>query len=99
MYRGVKELSVEVGLWEYDINRHEVYCHYPREVVRIPEPTEERVVVFLDGCGGEGQSLKAGAAAIRIKGVGLETESMVDKMAYGAASHGEVQTWQMWLGR
>ena len=67
------------------------YCYYPREVVRIPEPTEERVVLFLDGSGVEGQPPMAGAAAIRVKGVGQVTESVVEKMVYGAASHGEVQ--------
>ena len=68
-----------------------MYCHYPREVVRIPEPTEERVVLFLDGSGMEGQPPMAGAAAVRVKGVGQVTESVVEKMVYGAASHGEVQ--------
>ena len=91
VYRGVKKLSVEDGVREYDIGRHRVYCHYPREMVRIPEPTENRVVGFLDGSGVEGQPPKAGAAAVRVKGVGQETESMVDKMVYRAASHGEVQ--------
>ena len=33
----------------------------------------------------------AGAAAVRVKGVGQVTESVVEKMVYGAASHGEVQ--------
>ena len=74
VYRGVKELTVEEGVPEYDIGRHTVYCHYPREVVRIPQPTEGR------------------AAAIQVKGIGQETESIVDKVVYGAASHGEVQT-------
>ena len=68
-----------------------MYCHYPREVVRIPEPTEERVVLSLDGSGVEGQPPKAGAAAVRVRGVGQVTESVVGKMLYGAASHGEVQ--------
>ena len=54
MYRGVRELSIEDGVREYCIGRHKVYCHYLREVVRIPEPTEERVVLFLDGSGVEG---------------------------------------------
>jgi len=58
--------------------------------VRIPEPREDRVVIFLDGSGVEGQPPKAGAAAVRVKGVGQETESVVDKMVY-RASHGEVQ--------
>ena len=68
-----------------------MYCHYPREVVRIPDSTEDRVVIFLDGSGLEGQPPKAGAAAVRVKGWGQETERLVDKMVYGAASHGEVQ--------
>ena len=80
VYLGVKELSVGEGVREYDIGRHRVYCHYPREVVRIPEPTEGRIVVFLDGSGVEGQALKAGPAAIQVKGVGQETESIVDKV-------------------
>ena len=67
-----------------------MYFHYPREVVRIPEPTEERVVLFLDGSGVEGQPPTAGAAAVRVKGVGQVTESVVEQMVYGAASHGEV---------
>ena len=33
----------------------------------------------------------AGAGAVRVKGVGQVTESVVEKMVYGAASHGEVQ--------
>ena len=91
VYRGVRELSIEEGVREYGIGRHRVYCHYPREVVRIPEPTEERVVLFLDGSGMEGQPPMAGAAAVRVKGVGQVTESVVEKMVYGAAFHGEVQ--------
>ena len=90
-YRGVKELSVENGVREYDIGRHRVYCHYLRKVVRIPEPTEDSMVVFLDGSGVEGKPPKAGAAAVRVTGVGQETKSMVHKMLSGAASHGEVQ--------
>ena len=39
VYRGVRELSIEDGVREYGIGRHKVCCHYPREVVRIPEPT------------------------------------------------------------
>ena len=91
VYRGVRELSIEDGVREYGIGRHRVYCHYPREVVRIPEPTEERLVLFLDGSGVEGQPPMAGAAAVRVKGVGQVTESVVEKMVYRAASHGEVQ--------
>ena len=60
VFRRVKELNVEDGVREYDIGRHRVYCHYLREVVRIPEPTEDRVVVFLDKSGVEGQPPKAG---------------------------------------
>ena len=91
VYRGVRELSIEDGVREYGIGRHKVYWHYPREVVRIPEPTEERVVLFLDGSGVEGQPPMAGAAAVRVRGVGQVTESVVEKMVYGAASHEEVQ--------
>ena len=91
VYRGVRELSIEDGVREYGIGRHRVYCHYPREPVRIPEPMEERVVLFLDGSGVEGQPPMAGAAAVRVKGVGQVTESVVEKMVYGPASHGEVQ--------
>ena len=91
VYRGVRELSIGDGVREYGIGKHKVYCHYPTEVVRIPEPTKERVVLFLDGSGVEGQPPMAGAAAVRVKGVGQVTESVVEKMVYGAASHGEVQ--------
>ena len=91
VYRGVRELSIGDGVREYGIGRHKVYCHYPREVVRIPEPTKERVVLFLDGSGVEGQPHMGGAATVRVKGVGQVTESVVEKMVYGAASHGEVQ--------
>ena len=49
------------------------------------------MVLFLDGSGVEGQPPKAGAAAVRLKGVGQEMESVVERMVYGAASHGEVQ--------
>ena len=91
VYRGVRELSIGNGVREYGIGRHKVYCHYPREVVRIAEPTEERLVLFLDRSGVEGQPPMAGAAAVRVKGVGQVTESVVEKMVYGEASHGEVQ--------
>ena len=43
---------------------------------------EERVVLFLDGSGVEGQPPMAGAAAVRVKGVGQVTESVVEKMVY-----------------
>ena len=82
---------MEDGVREYGIWRHKVYCHYPRVVVRMAEPTEERVVLFLDGSGVEGQPPMAGAAAVRVRGVGQVTESVVEKMVYGAASHGEGQ--------
>ena len=99
VYRGVRELSIEDGVREYGIGRHRVYCHYLREVVRIPEPTVERVVPFLDGSGVEGQPPMAGAAAVRVKGAGQVTENVLEKMVYGAASHGEVQAVRTWLGR
>ena len=47
-YRGVKEISVAARVRTNDIGQHTVYCHPPREVVRIPEPKVGRVVVFLD---------------------------------------------------
>ena len=46
---------------------------------------------FLDGSGVEGQPPMAGAAAVRVKGLGQVTESVVKRMVYGAASHGGVQ--------
>ena len=91
VYRGVRELSIGKRVREYGIGKHKVYCHYPREEVRIPEPTKKRVVLFLDGSGLEGQPPMAEAAVVRVKGVGQVTESVVEKMVYGAASHGEVQ--------
>ena len=91
VYRRMRELSIGDGVREYGIGRHKVYCHYPEEVVRIPEPTEERVVLSVEWCGVEGQPPKAGAAAVTVRGVGQVTESVVEKMVYGAASHGEVQ--------
>ena len=91
VYRGRRELSIGDGVRDYAIGRHKVYCHYPREMMRIPEPTEERMVLFLDGSGVEGQPPKAGAAAVRVRKVGQVTESVVEKMVYGAASHWEVQ--------
>ena len=91
VYRGLRELSIKDGVREYGIGRHRVYCHYRREVVRIPEPTEERVVLFGDGSGVDGQPPMAGAAAVRVKGVGQVTGSVVEQTVYGAASHGEVQ--------
>ena len=91
VYRGVRELSIGDGVREYGIGRHKLYCHYRREVVRIPEPTEERMVLFLDRSGVEGQPPKAGAAAVRVRGVGQVTEGVVEKVVYGAAFDGEVQ--------
>ena len=90
--RGVRELSIEDGVQEYGIGRHRVYCHYLREVVHIPEPTEDRTVIFLGGSRVEGQPLNAGAVAVMVKGVGQETDSVVDRRVYRAASHGAVQT-------
>ena len=91
MYRAVKELSVGEEVRAFDIGRHMVYCHYWREVLRIPEPTEGRVAVFLDRSEVEGHPPKTGAAVVQVKGVGLTTEIIVDKVVYGAASYGEVQ--------
>ena len=49
VYRGAKERSVDARVRTYDIGPHTVYCHYPGEVVHIPDPTDGRLVVFLDG--------------------------------------------------
>ena len=68
VYRDVKELSVEVGVREYDIGRHTVYCHYPREVVRIPETTEGKVEAFLDGVGWKGSRPRRGRRLLRSRG-------------------------------
>ena len=70
VYRGLRELSIEDDVREYGIGRHRVYCHYPREVVRMPEPMEDTVVIFLDGSGVEGRPPKAGAEAVWVKGGG-----------------------------
>ena len=78
MYRGVKELSIDERVRTYDIGLHTVYCPHLREVVRIPEPKDCRVLVFLGGLRVEGQPPKAAAAATRVKGVGQETEVIVD---------------------
>ena len=91
VYWDVKELSVDEGVRTYDMGRHTVYCHYPRKVVHIPEPTYGRVVVFLDGSREEGQPPKA-EAVVQSKGVGPTTEIIVDKVVYRTASHGEVGT-------
>ena len=40
----------------------------------------------------EGQAPNAGAADVQVRRIGQETEVIVDKAVYGAASHGEVQT-------
>ena len=82
--REVKKKSVDARVRLYDIGLHTVYCQYPREVVRIPEPNDGRVGVFLQGSSVEGQPLKARAAAVQVKGVGQETEVIVDKVVYGA---------------
>ena len=92
VYRGVKETSVVASVRTYDIGAYTVYCHYPREVVRIPETKDCRVLVFLDASGLGRKPPKAGAAAVQVKGVGKETEVIIDKVMYGAVSHGEVQT-------
>ena len=44
-----KELRVDEGVLRYEVGLHTVYCQYPSQVVRIPEPKEARVLVFLDG--------------------------------------------------
>ena len=88
----MKEIGVHARMQTYDIGQHTVYCHYSREVVCITEPKDGRVVVFLDRSGVEGQPPKAGTAAVQVKGVGKETEVIVDGVVYGAASHGKVQT-------
>ena len=49
-------------------------------MVRIPEPPDTRVVVFLDGSGMEGQPPKSGAAAVRVREVGWETEIIVNRV-------------------
>ena len=76
----------------YDMGLHTVYCHYPREQVRILEPKDGRVVVFADKSGLQGQPPEAQAAAVQVKGVGQEGEVIINKVVYGAASHGGVQT-------
>ena len=91
VYRGVRELSIGDGVREYGIGRNKVYRHYPSEVVRILEPTEERGVLSLDWSGVEGQPPKAGAVAVRVRVVGQVTGSVVEKVVYGAVSHGEGQ--------
>ena len=90
VYRGVKEIRVDERVRKYDILLHTLYCHYPREVVRIPEPKDGRMVVYSDGSVVEGQPRKAGAAAVQVKGVGQEKEVIVHKVVYGAAFHREV---------
>ena len=59
VYRGVKEISVDARVRTHDIRPHVVFCHYPILVVHIREPTDGRVVVFLDVSGVEGQPSKA----------------------------------------
>ena len=68
VYRGVKEIRVDERVRKYDISLHTLYCHYPREMVRIPEPKDGRMVVFLDGSVVEGQPRKAGAAVVQSTG-------------------------------
>ena len=80
IYRAVIKISVDESVGTYDIGLHTVYCHYPREVVRITDPKDGRVVVFLDGSGVEGQPPKAGAAGVQVKGVGQETEVILEKV-------------------
>ena len=92
VYRGVKEIGGDAQLRTYDMGPHTVYCHYPKEVVRIRKAPDGRVAVFLDGRGLGGQPPKAGAAAVQVKGMGQETEVIVSKVVYGAESDGEVQT-------
>ena len=48
-------------------------------------------MLFLDGSGVAGQPPMAGTAAVRAQGAGQVTESVVEKMVYGAASHAEPQ--------
>ena len=38
VHRDVKEISVHAWVRAYGIGPHTVYCHYPKELVRIPEP-------------------------------------------------------------
>ena len=67
-------------------------CRDPRSTnARDRTPALDALVLFLDRSRPEGQPPMAGAAAVRVKGVGQVTESVVEKMVYGAASHGEVQ--------
>ena len=84
---------------EYGIRRHRVYCHYPMEVMRIPDHTGDRVVIFLEWSGVYGQPRKAGAVAVRVRVVGQETESMVERIVYGAGSPERYKRWRTWLGR
>ena len=60
-----KEGQTISGAGTYNIGLHTVYCYYLREVLRIPEPKEGRVVLFLDGSGLEGQPPKAGRQRYR----------------------------------
>ena len=98
VYRGVKEVSVKDGVREYGFGRSRVYCHYPREVVRIPQHTEDRLVIFLNGSGLDGEPPKAGAATLRVKGVGEETESVVERMVYGLRPMERYKRWRTWFG-
>ena len=55
------------------------------------------MVVFLDGPGLEGQPPKAGAAAVRVKGVGQEMVVIVDKVVYGSRPMERYKRWRTWL--
>ena len=81
VYREVQEVNVDAQMRTYAIRLHTVYCHYPREVVHIPEPKDGRVLVFLVRFGIEGQPRKAEAAEVQVRGVGQATEVIVDILA------------------
>ena len=87
MYRAVQDIHVDAGVLTYDIGLHTVYCHYSREMVHIPEPKDGTLVVFLDRSGVEEQLPKSWTAAGQVKGVGQETEVIVNKVIYRAAFH------------
>ena len=99
VYSGVRELSLKDCVREYGIGRHRVYCHYLREVVRIPEPTEGTVVIFLDGSGVEGQPPKAGAAAVRVKGVHRKRKAWWKGWCTGQRPMERYKRWRTSLGR
>ena len=95
----MKELRVEDGVREYDIGGHRVYCHYRREVMHIPEPTGDRVVIFLDRSGLEDQPPKAGAAAIRVRGWDKRRKAWWTRWCTGQCPMERCKRWRMWLGR